>query len=170
MKVFILFYFALLILPNIVCGNPGEDVDTHFWLYNKDHTDIDDYEVMHFDGNTVSLDENTRFDAAKQTKFIAHGLIHGGLYGVGHIDHTFNAAYARAGFDYNVIGIHWKGCCDYQAILDLAGNHSARFLKGMVEDYQLQLNDVHAIGFSYGTHVIGNQHTLYFQNSKSNIM
>ena len=132
-------------------------MDTHFWLYNKDHTHIDDYEVMHFDGKTVSLDENTRFVASKPTKLVAHGL-GGGT----HIDHIFNAAYAKAGYDYNVIGIDWRDLQGdgYKAILDLAGNHSARFLKGMVEDYKLKLNDVHAIGFSYGTHVIGDWHTL----------
>ena len=132
-------------------------MDTHFWLYNKDHTHIDDYEVMHFDGKTVSLDENTRFVASKPTKLVAHGL-GGGI----HIDQIFNAAYAEAGYDYNVIGIDWREMQGdgYKAILDLAGNYSARFLKGMVEDYELQLNDVHAIGFSYGTHVIGKSQTF----------
>ena len=74
-----------------------------------------------------------------------------------HIDHIFNAAYAKAGLDYNVIGVDWRQLEGNAAFrTDLAGNHSARFLKGMVENYGLQLTDVHAIGFSYGTHVIGN--------------
>ena len=131
--------------------NCKEKIDTHFWLYNKDHTNIHDYEVMHFDGEDVILDENTRFDASKQTKLVAHG--NGGGT---HIDHIFNAAYAKAGLDYNVIGVDWRQLQGNAAFrTDLAGNHSARFLKGMVEHYGLQLTDVHAIGFSYGTHVIG---------------
>merc|ERR1712150_73088 len=106
---------------------------------------------MHFDGAEVILDENTIFDASKPTKLIAHG--NGGGT---HIDHIFNAAYAKAGLDYNVIGVDWRQLHGNAAFrTDLAGNHSARFLKGMVENYGLQLTDVHAIGFSYGTHVIG---------------
>ena len=162
MRLFLFFYSVLLIFPHFQCENSGEVVDTHFWLYNKDHTHIDDYEVMHFDGTTVSLDENTRFVASKPTKLVAHGL-GGGI----HIDHIFNAAYAKAGYDYNVIGIDWREMQGegYKAILDLAGNYSARFLKGMVEDYDLQLNNVHAIGFSYGTHVIGNLQTFFLNQS-----
>ena len=162
MRLFLFFYSVLLIFPHFQCENSGEVVDTHFWLYNKDHTQIDDYEVMHFDGETVSLDENTRFVASKPTKLVAHGL-----GGTTHIDHIFNAAYAKAGYDYNVIGIDWREMQGdgYKAILDLAGNYSARFLKGMVEDYELQLNDVHAIGFSYGTHVIGNLQTFLLNQS-----
>ena len=60
------------------------------------------------------------------------------------------------GLDYNVIGIDWRELQGGMAArLDLIGNHTARFLKGMSEDFGLQLSDVHAIGFSYGTHVIG---------------
>ena len=159
MRVFLFFYSVLFNFPHFQCENSGEVVDTHFWLYNKDHTHIDDYEVMHFDGKTVVLDENTRFVASKPTKLVAHGL-----GGTTHIDHIFNAAYAKAGYDYNVIGIDWRQVQGdgYQAILDLAGNHSARFIKGMVEDYGLQLNGVHAIGWSYGPHVIGNSQTSFF--------
>ena len=47
--------------------------------------------------------ENTRFVASKPTKLVAHGL-GGGT----HIDHIFNAAYAKASYDYNVIGIDWR--------------------------------------------------------------
>ena len=146
-----LSYFALPLSFLFLFCKCDEKIDTHFWLYNKDHTNIHDYEVMYFDGNEVILNENTIFDASKPTKVIAHG--NGGGT---HIDHTFNAAYAKAGLDYNVIGVDWRQLHGNAAFrTDLAGNHSARFLKGMVEHYGLQLTDVHAIGFSYGTHVIG---------------
>ena len=94
----------------------------------------------------------------KKTKLIAHGN-DGGL----HIDYIFNAAYTKAGFDYNVIGIDWRSLeGDPKSRTDYAGNQTAKFLQGMVQNYGLQMTDIQAIGFSYGTHVIANtgKHSL----------
>merc|ERR1712241_914482 len=152
MKSSVVYFFFVLTIFVQLQGFSLENVQTHFWLYTKDSHGVHDYEVMHFDGEEVNLDENTKFDAAKPTKLVAHGL-GGGT----HIDHIFNQAYAKAGLDYNVIGIDWRDLQGGMAArLDLIGNHTARFLKGMSEDFGLQISDVHAIGFSYGTHVIGN--------------
>ena len=88
----IYLYFVLAIFAQLPNGYSLENVQTHFWLYTKDSNGLHDYEVMNFDGEQVNLDENTKFDAAKSTKLVAHGL-GGGT----HIDHIFNQAYAKAG-------------------------------------------------------------------------
>ena len=127
----------------------SEAIDTHFWLYTKDN--LEEYEDMVFDGSQVILTPDTRFDPAKPTKLVAHGL-GGGV----HIDQIFAAAYAKAGMDYNVIGVDWRGMHGpWKTTFQIIGNYTAHFLQGMSKDYGLQIADVHCIGFSYGTHVIG---------------
>ena len=39
--------------------------------------------------------------------------------------------------------------------LEAAGEYSALFVKYMTENYGLNIADVHAVAFSYGTNVIG---------------
>ena len=92
MKSSVVYFFFVLTSFVQIQGFSLENVQTHFWLYTKDSNGVHDYEVMHFDGEEVNLDENTKFDPAKPTKLVAHGL-GGGT----HIDHIFNQAYAKAG-------------------------------------------------------------------------
>ena len=140
---------AIILLSIQLHHATSEAIDTHFWLYTKDN--LEEYEDMVFDGSQVILTTETRFDPTKPTKLVAHGL-GGGI----HIDQIFAAAYAKAGMDYNVIGVDWRGMHGpWGTTLKTIGNYRAHFLKAMSNDYALQLADVHCIGFSYGTHVIG---------------
>ena len=123
--------------------------ETHFWLYTKHN--LVDYENMEFDGTDISLTEDSLFDSRKPTKVVAHGW-GGGL----HIDKIFAQAYAAGGLDYNVIGIDWRemeGSAKQQVVA--VGIHAAHFIEVLVRDHGLLLQDVHAIGFSYGAHVVG---------------
>ena len=62
--------------------------------------------------------------------------------------------------DYNVIGVDWRGMHGpWKTTFQIIGNYTAHFLQGMSKDYGLQIVDVHCIGFSYGTHVIGKINT-----------
>ena len=106
---------------------------------------------MEFDGTDISLTEDSLFDSRKPTKVVAHGW-GGGL----HIDKIFAQAYAAGGLDYNVIGIDWRnmeGSAKQQVVA--VGVHAAHFIEVLVRDHGLLLQDVHAIGFSYGAHVVG---------------
>ena len=105
----------------------------------------------------ISIAANTRFDPSKPTKFIAHG--NGGELHSQTI--PLAKAYSKAGFDNNIIGIEWS--CksnkkDWRKCFDEAGYNgycSGILLEHLVNKYDLNLKDVRAIGFSYGTHVIG---------------
>ena len=122
----------------------------HFWLYTKDNLDI--YEDIMFDGETVILDNNTLFDPRKPSKVVVHG------WGGGtHIDKIFANAYAMAGLDYNIIGVDWRdmeGTAQEEVVM--VGVYTAQFLHAMVEHVSLELEDVHPVGWSYGAHVVAN--------------
>ena len=92
---------------------------------------------MEFDGETFNLSQETLFDPSKPTKLVAHG------WGGGpHIDQIFAEAYARAGADYNVIGVDWRdmeGPAQEQVIE--VGVYGAHFVEALVLDYDLRLED-----------------------------
>ena len=98
-----------------------------------------------------------KFDPKKPTIIVAHGL--GGCTS----DQQFADDYKRAGKDYNVIGIRWhynwaSECTKKnrnKLHLEAAGEMSARFIQYMNEHHGLKMTDIHAIGFSYGTNVLG---------------
>ena len=139
----------LIFLPFVnICE--AEDVPVHFWLFTKDN--LDAYEDMVFDGENINLNSNTVFDASKPTKLVVHG------WGGGtHIDEIFARAYATAGLDYNIIGVDWRdleGPPQEQVVI--VGVYAAHFLQTLGLDYNLRIEDVHPIGWSYGAHVVGN--------------
>ena len=123
------------------------------YLVEKIETSWWDDEVFN---ETIIIDANTKFDPSKPTKFITHGL--GG--NINSVAAPLARAYAKAGFDYNIIGISWK-CNSYKKdwvkCFDEAGYYSGVLLKHLVNEYGLDLQDLHIIGFSYGTHVIGKE-------------
>ena len=85
----------------------------------------------------------------------AHGL--GGGF---HIDQFFAEAYARAGQNYNIIGIDWRKIHNnnglgWKTVLENVGRYVAHFVQDMATNHGLEIVEMHAIGFSYGTHVIG---------------
>merc|ERR1719219_2542263 len=105
----------------------GQKGGVNFWLYTKDNTGKFDYEVMPFDGKRVKLADNTLFDPSKPTKVTAHG--NGGGTWIGYI---LNLAFAKAGLDYNVIDVDWRGLNGgARGRTDKAGEDTAKFLKIM---------------------------------------
>ena len=87
--------------------------------------------------------------------FTAHGL--GGGF---HIDQFFAEAYARAGQNYNTIGIDWRKIHNnnglgWKTVLENVGRYAAHFVQDMVRNHGLKIEEMHGIGFSYGTHVMG---------------
>ena len=95
------------------------------------------------------------------TLFTAHGL--GGGF---HIDQFFAEAYARAGQNYNIIGIDWRKIHNnnglgWKTVLENVGRYVAHFVQDMATNHGLEIVEMHAIGFSYGTHVIGRWIFLY---------
>ena len=98
-----------------------------------------------------------KFDPKKPTIIVSHGL--GGCT----TDQQLASDYKAAGKDYNVIGIRWhynwaSECTrkDTNKLhLEAAGEMSARFIQYMMKNYGLKIADIHAIGFSYGTNVLG---------------
>jgi len=143
----------LLIGLNFYQVNSLEPMDVHFWLYTWEN--LYDYEDMIFDGEKAIIDSNsTNFDPTRPTKVIAHGL-GGGT----HIDKIFAYAYiAYAGVYYNVIGVDWRSIKKgdgWDVSLGNVGKYTAHFLQDLVNNHGLKIEDVHCIGFSYGTHVIG---------------
>ena len=129
-----------------------EPMEVHFWLYTNEN--LENYEDMVFDGEKATIDSNTtKFDPTRPTKVIAHGL-GGGT----HIDKIFANAYAVYGADYNVIGVDWRSIKKgdgWDVSLGNVGKYTAHFLQDLVNNHGLKIEDVHCIGFSYGTHVIG---------------
>ena len=143
----------LLIGLNFYQVNSLEPMDVHFWLYTWEN--LYDYEDMIFDGEKAIIDSNsTNFDPTRPTKVIAHGL-GGGT----HIDKIFAYAYiAYAGVYYNVIGVDWRSIKKgdgWDVSLGNVGKYTAHFLQDLVKNHGLKIEDVHCIGFSFGTHVIG---------------
>ena len=98
-----------------------------------------------------------KFDPKKPTIIVSHGL--GGCT----TDQQLASDYKAAGKDYNVIGIRWhynwaSECTkkDTNKLhLEAAGEMSARFIQYMNKHHGLKMTDIHAIGFSYGTNVLG---------------
>jgi len=128
-----------------------EPMEVHFWLYTNEN--LENYEDMVFDGEKATVDSNTKFDPTRPTKVVAHGL-GGGT----HIDKIFANAYAVYGADYNVIGVDWRSIKKgdgWDVSLGNVGKYTAHFLQDLVNNHGLKIEDVHCIGFSYGTHVIG---------------
>ena len=66
---------------------------------------------------------------------------------------NFVDSYAKVGVDYNVIAVYWKKT--KAKYLENIGKYTAHFLQDLVKNHGLKIEDVHCIGFSYGTHVIG---------------
>jgi len=119
----------------------------NFLLYTA--ASLTDYETIGFDGEQVNFEEGTRFDPGKLSKVVVHGW-GGGL----HLDEYLNSAYMEAGLDYNILGVDWRemeGPAKTQ--VDEVGIYTAHFLEALKE-FGLDLGDVHAIGFSYGAHVV----------------
>ena len=127
-------------------------MEVHFWLYTNEN--LENYEDMVFDGEKATIDSNTtKFDPTRPTKVVAHGL-GGGT----HIDKIFANAYAVYGADYNVIGVDWRSIKKgdgWDVSLGNVGKYTAHFLQDLVKNHGLKIEDVHCIGFSFGTHVIG---------------
>ena len=146
-RLHIFLILVLCIKITIVCG--ATVIPVHFWLYTVDN--LEEFEDMEFDGAKVHLNSDTMFDPRKPTKLVAHG------WGGGtHIDMIFAVAYARAGVDYNVIGVDWRdmeGKAQEQVVM--VGEYAAHFVEALVMDHGLKLEDVHPIGWSYGAHVVG---------------
>ena len=143
-------HFFLLLTLSTVAMSDNTTIPVHFWLYTKDN--LVEYEVMEFDGATASLVPDTLFDPNKPTKVVVHGF-----GGEDHIDEIFNAAYAEAGLDYNIIGVDWREMDEIpQVQVQKVGVYTAHFLQALAEDYGLVLQDAHPIGWSFGAHVVGN--------------
>ena len=127
----------------------NNSIPVHFWLFTINN--LEEYEDMVFDGSSVTLSPDTLYDVTKPTKVVVHGW-----GGERHIDETFALAYAEAGLDYNIIGVDWRnmeGPAQEQVVE--VGVYTAHFLKALIDDYNLLLEDVHPIGWSYGAHVVG---------------
>ena len=120
-------------------------MEVSFQLYTNEN--IDKYEDMAFDGEKATIDSNTKFDPNRPTKVVAHGL-GGGVNMVNFVD-----SYAKVGVDYNVIAVYWKKT--KAKYLENIGKYTAHFLQDLVKNHGLKIEDVHCIGFSFGTHVIG---------------
>jgi len=141
----------LLIGLNFYQVHSLEPMEVHFWLYTNEN--LDNYEDMVFDGEKATIDSNTKFDPTRPTKVVAHGL-GGGI----HIDQIYAEAYAQVGVDYNIIGIDWRSIKKgdgWDVSLGNVGKYTAHFLQDLVKNHGLKIEDVHCIGFSFGTHVIG---------------
>ena len=143
------FHFFFILTLSTIVMSQNTTIPVNFWLFTKDN--LDEYEVMEFDGFTVTLVPDTLFDPTKQTKVVVHGF--GGEI---HIDEKFAAAYANAGLDYNIIGVDWR---DIQGIpqqqVQEVGVYTAHFLQALAADHGLILQDAHPIGWSFGAHVVG---------------
>ena len=142
----------LLIGLNFYQAHSLEPMEVHFWLYTNEN--LDNYEDMVFDGEKATIDSDTKFDPTRPTKVIAHGL--GG--GIKTWVRSFAKAYAQVGVDYNIIGINWRSIKKgkgWDVSLGNVGKYTAHFLQDLVKNHGLKIEDVHCIGFSFGTHVIG---------------
>lgn len=144
----------LLIGLNFYQVHSLEKMDVDFWLYTNEN--INKYEDMVFNGEKATLKSNTKFDPTRPTKVIAHGL--GG--GIKWYVTSFVRAYEKVGVDYNVIAINWKSIKPkkgngWDVSLRNIGEYTAHFLQDLVKNHGLKIEDVHCIGFSFGSHVIG---------------
>jgi len=119
----------------------------NFLLYTA--ASITEYETISFDGEKVTFEEETRFDPAKLSKVVVHGW-GGGL----HLDEFLNSAYMEAGLDFNILGVDWRQMeGSPQTQVDEVGIYTAHFLEAL-QEFGIEFGDVHAIGFSYGAHVV----------------
>ena len=138
----------LVVVAPLLLASPAQStLNTQFWLFTREN--VDTPELMEFDGETAAVGPS--WDPARPTKLVAHGW-----GGKTHIDLIFAAAYARAGLDYNVIGVDWRGMEGpaREQVVEV-GKYAARFLVSLADSHGLQLHSAHPIGFSYGAHVVG---------------
>jgi len=145
-----MYYLRILLLYVFGSYANAQIFPVHFWLFTINN--LDSYEDMTFNGESVILSENTLFDPSKPTKIVVHGW-----GGKTHIDEMFARAYANAGLDYNIVGVDWRdmeGTPQEQVVS--VGEYTAFFILALVRDYGLQLTDVHPVGWSYGAHVVAN--------------
>jgi len=68
-------------------------------------------EPLEFDGQTVTLADNTRMDLSKQLKVVIHGWggssLQGGQVQPSPLPESYASTYSTAGLDYTVVGVHW---------------------------------------------------------------
>merc|ERR1719350_2426679 len=141
----------LLIGLNFYQVHSLEPMDVNFWLYTNEN--LKKHEDMVFDGEKATIDSDTKFDPTRPTKVIAHGL--GG--GIKTWVRSFAKAYSQVGVDYNIIGINWRSIKKgkgWDVSLGNVGKYTAHFLQDLVKNHGLKIEDVHCIGFSFGTDVI----------------
>ena len=103
------------------------------------------------DENVVSW-ESTGLDPSKRTVFTIHGL--GGM----DFGNAYAAAFRTTGADVNLISIYWKKVWyKFSKRPDMRmayiGGVAGHFLKDLIDQSGLSLENVHVIGFSYGGQV-----------------
>ena len=64
-------HFFLFLTMSTVVRSENTTIPVNFWLFTKDN--LIEYEVMEFDGLTVTLVPDTLFDPSKTTKVVVHG-------------------------------------------------------------------------------------------------
>jgi len=126
------------------------------------------YNLIGYDGPVVSPTEFTEeteanvvswesagFDPSKRTVFTIHGL--GGM----DFGNAYAAAFRTTGADVNLISIYWKKVWykfskrPDQRMAHIGGV-AGHFLKDLIDQSGLSLENVHVIGFSYGGQVGSN--------------
>jgi len=125
-----------------------DENDVNFRLYSV--TTGDAYVLLPFPCPTLT--PCPHFSPLRPTKLVAHGN-----KGLTDVDLMFSQAYREAGIDCNLIGIDWReleGSAHVRVVQ--AGIQAGRLVGLMMKELGLKVKDIHAIGFSYGAHVVGN--------------
>ena len=164
---------ALLVLCHLTLSKKKPDYETppdnwgqdkmEFRLYTK--AKQWGYNLIGYNGPVVSPTEfteetdkdvvsweGTGFDPSKRTVFTIHGL--GGMdFGL-----AYAAAFRTIGADVNLISINWKKVWyKFSKRPDMRmfhiGGVAGHFLKDLIEQSGVSLENVHVIGFSYGGQV-----------------
>jgi len=115
-------------------------------------------EPLEFDGQTVTLADNTRMDLSKQLKVVIHGWggssLQGGQVQPSPLPESYASTYSSAGLDYTVVGVHWVPVSGWETVTETdtgdVANTLALLLYALARE-GLSPSKVHVIGFSMGT-------------------
>ena len=130
-------YFFLVSICYLA-GSPGP-IETITRVKLDLYTGMTDtMEQVGFDGQTVTISAETRFDTSKPIKMVIHGWHQAGLTNgevvVDNDDYprSFNQLYMSNGLDYTVLGVHWVPIEGWNDDLQTASSSDAANTLGLL--------------------------------------
>ncbi|XP_026319514.1 pancreatic triacylglycerol lipase-like [Hyposmocoma kahamanoa] len=133
--------------------NSRNGANNQYWLFTRNNRNNHQL-LIHNDGNSV---RNSHYSGNRPLKVVVHGWNSNG--------NSDSSVIVRDAFldvsDCNVIVVDWRGLANglYTTAVNGVpgiGQHLGDFLNWLISNHGGNWNNVHLVGFSLGSHVVGN--------------